>query len=77
MQRRALRALRRSGIPEERAIFSPGTRPRTFRRYDVTVREDNRENMERSTEYRRKRFADSSAADADKAANLLRIPRNG
>ena len=43
--------------------------------YDVTAREDNREDMAKATEYRRKRFADKEAKDADKSAKLLRISR--
>jgi len=76
LKKTALRALRRSGIPEERAMFFSGHRTaNTFRRYNVTAREDNREDMRMATEYRRKRFADSEGADADKAARLLRIRR--
>ena len=43
-------------------------------RYDVTAREDNREDMVKATEYRRERFADNSTTDAEKRAKLLRIP---
>lgn len=76
LKKTALRALRRAGIPEERAMFFSGHRTaNTFRRYDVTAREDNREDMRKATEYRAKRFADRNGADADKAAKLLRISR--
>jgi integrase len=76
LKKTALRALRRAGIPEERAMFFSGHRTaNTFRRYDVTAREDNREDMQRATEYRAKRFADKTAADPDKTAKLLRIPK--
>lgn len=76
LKKTALRALRRAGIPEERAMFFSGHRTAsTFRRYDVTAREDNREDMAKASEYRRKRFADKDAEDADKEAKLLRIPR--
>jgi integrase len=76
LKKTALRALRRAGVSEERAMFFSGHKTSsTFRRYDVTAREDNREDAARVTEYRRKRFADSGAANADKSARLLRIPR--
>ena len=76
LKKTALRALRRAGIPEERAMFFSGHRTaNTFRRYDVTAREDNREDMNKATEYRAKRFADKASADADKSAKLLRIPK--
>jgi integrase len=76
LKKTALRALRRAGIPEERAMYFSGhSTPSTFRRYNITARDDNREDMQRATEYRRKRFADKAASDADKSAKLLRIPR--
>jgi hypothetical protein len=45
----------------------------TFRRYDVTAGEGDRD-MAKATEHRRKRFADNPTPDADKPAKLLRIP---
>lgn len=45
----------------------------TFRRYDTTACEDNREDMEKVTESRARRFADKESADTDKLAKLLRI----
>lgn len=74
LKKTALRALRRAGVTEERAMFFSGHRTAsTFRRYDITVRDDNREDVARVSEYRRKRFADREGADADKSAKLLRI----
>ena len=46
-------------------FFSGHRTASTFRRYDVTSREDNREDMQRATEYRRKRFG-------GKAGGMLR-----
>jgi integrase len=74
LKKTALRALRRSGIPEERAMYFSGhTTPSTFRRYDLTDREDNREDMDKVTAYRKKRFADKKGKNADRSAKLLRI----
>lgn len=74
LKKTALRAIRRSGVPEERAMYFSGHRTAaTFRRYDITAREDNREDVARVSEYRRKRFADSSGENADSRAKLLRI----
>jgi integrase len=75
LKKTALRALRRAGIPEERAMYFSGhVTPSTFRRYNITSRDDNREDMQKATEYRRRRFAHTQAADADTGAKLLRIP---
>jgi hypothetical protein len=74
LKKTALRALRRAGIPEERAMYFSGhSTSSTFRRYDITARDDNRQDMKSATEYRRKKFADKEGSDADKAAKLLRI----
>jgi integrase len=82
LKKSALRALRRSGIPEERAMFFSGhTTASTFRRYDLTDRADNREDMERASAYRRERFkaakdgSDKSGSASDKPAKLLSISR--
>ncbi len=76
LKKTALRAIRRSGVPEERAMhFSGHKTASTFRRYDIVAREDNREDAQRVSDYRRTRFADSGGSDADKSAKLLRIPR--
>jgi integrase len=84
LKKSALRALRRSGIPEERAMYFSGhTTASTFRRYDLTDREDNRADMERASAYRRERFkaaraeSDKSSSASDNPAKLLRIPKNG
>lgn len=74
LKKTALRALRRAGISEARAMFFSGhSTPATFRRYDVTGSDDNREDMQKVTDYRTKRFADKSGSNADKSAKLLRI----
>jgi integrase len=74
LKKTALRAIRRSGVPEERAMFFSGHRTAsTFRRYDITAREDNREDVARVSEYRRRRFSDKSGADSGSRAKLLRI----
>lgn len=76
LKKTALRAIRRSGVPEERAMFFSGHRTAsTFRRYDITAREDNREDVARVSEYRRKRFADTDDENADSRARLLRLSR--
>lgn len=76
LKKTALRAIRRSGVPEERAMhFSGHKTASTFRRYDIVAREDNREDAQRVSDYRAKRFADKDGENADKAAKLLRIPR--
>jgi integrase len=73
LKKTALRAIRRSGVPEERAMYFSGHKTsRTFRRYDVVASEDNREDVARVTQYRKQRFA---AKDAAKGSKLLRIPR--
>jgi integrase len=74
LKKTALRAIRRAGVPEERAMYFSGHRTaRTFRRYDVTVNEDNREDVARVTAYRKKRFSDNEGEKSDKDAKLLRI----
>jgi integrase len=76
LKKTALRAIRRSGVPEERAMYFSGHKTaRTFRRYDVTVNEDNREDVARVTEYRKRRFADKGGEKTDSRAKLLRISR--
>jgi len=76
LKKTALRAIRRAGVPEERAMHFSGHRTAsTFRRYDLVARDDNREDARRISEYRRGRFADSEGSDTDKSAKLLRIPR--
>jgi integrase len=76
LKKTALRAIRRSGVPEERAMFFSGHKTaRTFRRYDLTANEDNREDMAKVTEYRRRRFADKEGEKTDKGSKLLRIQR--
>jgi hypothetical protein len=47
----------------------------TFRRYDITVQEDNREDVAKVTAYRKKRFADKDGEKADKSAKLLKLSR--
>ncbi len=54
-------------------FFSGHSTSATFRRYDVTGSDDNREDMQKATDYRAKRFADKSGENADKSAKLLRI----
>ena len=80
LKKTALRALRRSGIPEERAMYFSGHKTaNTFRRYDLTDHEDNAEDMARVSAYRRKRFkagSDKSGSSSDKSAKLLRIARS-
>jgi len=57
LKKTALRAIRRAGVPEERAMYFSGHKnANTFRRYDITVKEDNREDMEKATAYRHARF---------------------
>lgn len=56
-------------------FFSGHRTASTFRRYDITAREDNREDVARVSEYRRKRFSDKPTEDSDSRARLLRIPR--
>ncbi len=76
LKKTALRALRRSGIPEERAMHFSGHRTAsTFRRYDIVAREDNREDALRVSDYRKMRFADNERENADKSAKLLSIPQ--
>jgi integrase len=81
LKKTALRALRRAGIPEERAMYFSGHRTsNTFRRYNLTDREDNREDMARVSAYRRERFtkrSDKSGGASDKSAKLLRLSRKG
>jgi integrase len=58
LKKTALRAIRRAGVPEERAMhFSGHKTASTFRRYDIVAREDNREDAERVSAYRKKRFS--------------------
>jgi integrase len=60
LKKTALRAIRRSGVPEERAMYFSGHKTsNTFNRYNITAQDDNREDMKRATEYRQKRFAES------------------
>jgi integrase len=74
LKKTALRALRRAGVSEERAMFFSGHRTSsTFRRYDITARDDNREDVVRVSEYRKRRFADKDGENADKSSKLLRI----
>lgn len=74
LKKTALRAIRRSGVPEERAMhFSGHKTASTFRRYDIVARDDNREDAERVSAYRARRFADKEPADADKRSKMLRI----
>jgi integrase len=76
LKKTALRAIRRSGVPEERAMFFSGhTTAKTFRRYNLTSNEDNREDVAKVTEYRRKKFADKGGEKTDKGSKLLRIRR--
>jgi integrase len=76
LKKTALRAIRRSGVPEERAMFFSGHRTAsTFRRYDITARDDNREDVVRVTAYRKRRFADKGGEKADTDAKLMRISR--
>jgi integrase len=76
LKKTALRALRRAGVSEERAMFFSGHRTAsTFRRYDITARDDNREDVVRVSEYRKKRFADKDGEKTDKSARLLRLSR--
>lgn len=76
LKKTALRAIRRSGVSEERAMHFSGHRTaRTFRRYDLTANEDNREDMAKVTAYRKRRFADKEGAETDKGSKLLRISR--
>jgi hypothetical protein len=64
------------GMSEERAMFFSGHRTSSrFRRYEITARDDNRKDVVRVSEYRKKRFADSEGEKADKSAKVLRIPR--
>jgi integrase len=74
LKKTALRAIRRSGVPEERAMFFSGHRTaRTFRRYDLIANDDNREDMGKVTAYRKRRFADKGGEKTDSRAKLLRI----
>jgi integrase len=74
LKKTALRAIRRSGVPEERAMFFSGHRTAsTFRRYDITAREDNREDVARVSEYRRRRFSDKAGANSDSHSKLLKM----
>jgi hypothetical protein len=71
-----LRAIRRSGASEERAMYFSGhNTTRTFRRYDDVASEDDREDVANVMEYRKRRFAEKDGGNADKRARLLRIPR--
>jgi len=54
--------------------FSGHKTASTFRRYDIVARDDNREDAERVSAYRAKRFADKETAKADKGSKLLRLP---
>jgi hypothetical protein len=61
-------------LPEERAMFFSGHRTaRTFRLYDIVASEDNREDAQRFSDYRRKRFADKGGEKTDKGSKLLRV----
>lgn len=77
LKKTAIRALRRAGIPEERAMhFSGHSTTSTFRRYDQTASEDNFEDMERVTLYRKERMKGSqkdTGGDAERGAKLLRL----
>lgn len=74
LKKTAIRAIRRSGVPEERAMFFSGHKTtRTFRRYDIVSSEDNREDVAKVTAYRKRRFADKDREKTDKGSKLLRV----